>query len=102
MTRYLHSLSATLFYLLGTGFFLAYVLSFNNIAAPSLIPAMHSAVLPLLCVALLYGGTSVYLSLTNDRKPSRGLGITLTILLTLFFLTATTLSFWPTPFVINS
>ncbi len=101
MTRYLHSLSATLFYLLGAIFFVAYILTINSIAsAPSLL-LMRSAELPFFAVSLLYGGTSVYLSLTNERAPSRGLAITLIIPLTILFLAAVVLKFWPTPFILN-
>lgn len=101
MTRYLHSLSATLFYLLGILFFVAYVLHLNDIVAAPLLLLMQSADLPFFCVALLYGGTSVYLSLTNDRKPSTGLAITLIFPLTILFLAAAALKFWPTPFILN-
>ncbi len=101
MTRYLHSLSAVLFYILGGSFFLAYVLQFNNIAAAPLLAWMHSMDLPLLCVALLYGGTSVYRSLSHDENPSRGLALSLIIPFVIIFLAAAVLKFWPTPFILN-
>ncbi len=102
MVRYLHSLSAFLFYLLGLSFFTAYILSINNILATVMKQWLHSMDLPLLLVALLYGGTSVYLSLTAERKPSQGLAWSLTIPLMIIFLAAATLKFWPTPFILNS
>lgn len=101
MTRYLHSLSAVLFYLLGLSFFAAYTLSFNNIIAAPAKQWMHSMDLPLLLVGLLYGGTSVYLSLTAERKGSSGLAWTIGLPLAIVFITAATLKFWPTPFVLN-
>lgn len=101
MTRYLHTLSAILFYLLGTSFFVAYILEFNNILVTRSLQWMAIGDLPLLCVALLYGGTSVYLSLTSERSPSTGLALTITIPLILLFLAAATLKFWPTPFILN-
>lgn len=102
MTRYLHSLSATLFYILAGSMFAAYVLAFNNILKVASLQWLHMADLPLLCVALLYGGTSVYLSVTNDKKSSPSLGLALGIPLALLFLIAAILKFWPTTFVLNS
>lgn len=102
MTRYLHSLSAFLFYLLGLSFFAAYLLSVNNIIAAPAKQWLHSMDLPLLLVALLYGGTSVYLSLTAERKGSTGLALSLLIPLMIVFFAATILKFWPTPFILNA
>jgi hypothetical protein len=86
MTRYLHTLSAILFYILGGSFFLAYILKINAIAvAPSLL-WLQKGILPLLCISLLYGGTSIYLSVTNELKPSRTLAITIAIPLIIVFI----------------
>jgi hypothetical protein len=101
MTRYLHTLSAVLFYVLGAIFFLAYILEFNTIAVTPSMQWMEIADLPLVCVALLYGGTSVYLSLTQNREPSKGLAWTLILPLAILFVATATLKFWPTPFILN-
>ena len=96
MIRYLHTLSAIIFYLLGSSFFLAYILQINKIAvAPSLL-WLQKGILPLLCVALLYGGTSIYLSITNELKPSRTIAIVITIPLIVVFLVFMFLKFWHT------
>lgn len=101
MSRYLHTLSAILFYSLGLSFFVAYVLTSNEIAVAPLQMWMNIADLPLLGSALLYGGLSIYLSLIQDRAPSRSLALTLGIPLTLIFLLTIVLTFWPTTFVLN-
>ncbi len=96
MTRYLHTLSAVLFYILGSTFFIAYILQINKIAVEPSVLWLQKGILPLLCVALLYGGTSVYLSVTSEHKPSRALAITITIPLIIIFLIFMFLKFWHT------
>ena len=70
MLRYLHTLSAALFYVLGTSFFLAYVLMRNNVAAEASLTWMHAGDMPLLLSGLLYGGLSVYRSIKSDASSS--------------------------------
>jgi hypothetical protein len=69
--RFLHTLSASLFYLLGSSFFLAYILYHNSIAGTWPLMWLETADLPLLICALLYGGLSVYLSFGGPDRPSK-------------------------------
>ncbi|UPA22528.1 hypothetical protein K8942_05790 [Candidatus Peribacteria bacterium] len=101
MARYLHTLSATLFYILGLSFFVAYVLSYNDIAVLPSQTWMQIADLPLVASALLYGGVSVYRSLTHEREPSRSIALIIGVPLALIFVITTILSFWPTTFILN-
>lgn len=75
MLRYLHSLSAAIFYCLGGSFFLAYLLFANGIAVHASRQWLETGDLPLLCIGLLYGGLSVYRSVTSDETPSKALGV---------------------------
>jgi hypothetical protein len=92
VSRYLHTLSAALFYLVAGSFFLAYVLLRNDIGGG--MPEMWLRIgdLPLLALGLLYGGLSIYRSLTD--KPSRTLGIAIGLPLTLLFLLGCVANFW--------
>jgi len=93
MTRYLHTLAAILFYVLGASAFLAYLLWVNAVAAKQTLLWLQTIDLPLLCVALLFGGISVYRSMTPE-KPSRTLALWITIPLLLLFLLSVFLKFW--------
>ncbi|HVW66943.1 MAG TPA: hypothetical protein VHA78_04425 [Candidatus Peribacteraceae bacterium] len=93
MTRYLQTLSAILFYILGASAFLAYLLWVNAIAQKQMLLWLQTVDLPLLCVALLFGGISVYRSMTPG-KPSRGLALWIGIPLLFVFLLSVFLKFW--------
>ncbi len=86
MLRYLHTLSAILFYVLGASFFVAYLLHVNDILATASLRWLETGDLPLLCVGLMYGGLSVYKSLTSDKKESLGLGLYIGLPLLVIFL----------------
>lgn len=93
MLRYLHSLSAILFYILGSGFFVAYVLLHNGILASLMHTWLKIGTLPLLLVSLLYGGISVYRSIRNEASSSTVLVFGITVPLALFFLFLLLLNF---------
>ncbi|MBI5156256.1 hypothetical protein HZA45_03210, partial [Candidatus Peregrinibacteria bacterium] len=54
MLRYLHTLSAFLFYCLAGAFFLGYILMINNIIPVFAAEFLYIGQLPLLFVGLLY------------------------------------------------
>lgn len=88
MLKYLHTLSAALFYVLGASFFLAYILLHNNIQPELSGSWLQAGDLPLLLSGLLYGGISVYRSIQEDNSSSRTLmfaiGIPVGVLFLLF------------------
>lgn len=93
MIRYLHQLSAALFYLLGLTFFAAYVVYRNGLGTELPLRLLTEGELPLLACAMLYGATSVILSVdeTGSSKSLRlGVGIPMVIL----FLAFMALNFW--------
>jgi hypothetical protein len=86
MLPFLHTLSAALFYLLAGSFFAAYLLIRNNLFESAAHTWMQTGDLPLLLVGILFGGISIYRSLTSDASASRILLIAVSVPLTLFFL----------------
>lgn len=92
MTRYLQNLSAILFYILGSSAFLAYVLWVNSILTAQSLLWLQTIDLPLLCVALLFGGFSLYRSIA--QKPSLTLALWIAIPLVLVFFLSVFLKFW--------
>ena len=94
VTKYLHSLSAFFFYPLGLSFFIAYLFFRNDIGGIWTQWWMQIADLPMAFVALVYGGTSLYLSLTNKEHPSRILAIMIGTVLIVVFAFLYALNFW--------
>ena len=94
MTQYLNKLSAVLFYVLGTSFFVAYLLSVKDSMEPLVSMWLRIGDLPLAVVAMLYGGTSLYLSVKPADKFSRGLAITIAVPLIALFIFLFMLNFW--------
>jgi hypothetical protein len=90
----IHRLSAWLFYALGVSFFVAYLLLQQGMT-PWPGWWLRSADLPLITVALLYGGTSLYRSVTRPEKPSKPLAIGIAIPLLALFTFLLALNFWP-------
>ncbi|MBI1813103.1 hypothetical protein HY285_03510 [Candidatus Peregrinibacteria bacterium] len=92
MLKFLHQLSAIFFSLLGSSFFVAYLLVRNSIGG--IWPAwwLQVADLPLALCALMYGGLSLYQSLTI-KGHSRALGWTLGVITGIFFLFIVFLNF---------
>lgn len=68
--KFLHQLSAWVFYVLGTSFFVAYLGVRQNVAAPLSLWWLNVLDLPLLISGLLYGASSVILSITDHERPS--------------------------------
>lgn len=91
MSRFLHTLSAVLFYLLGGAYFLALVFHANGIMVTASRAWLDSTDLPLLLMGLLFGGTSLYRSVRNDGDTSHvlivGIAIPLVILFVLLLIT---------------
>jgi len=86
--KYLHTLSAALFYILGASFFLAYILLHNSILTGMSGSWLQAGDLPLLLSGLLYGGLSVYRSIQEDDSSSHTLmlaiGIPVAVMFVLF------------------
>lgn len=93
MPPYLHALSGFLFYLLGGSFFLAYIFLRNDILARVAAMFLYVGQLPLLIVAFLYGGISVYRSLKGEGS-SRMLALAITLPLAFFFMMTIILRFF--------
>jgi hypothetical protein len=91
--RYLHQLSAALFYLLGLTFFAAYVVYRNGLGTEMPLRLLTEGELPFLACAMLYGATSVILSVdeTGSSKSLRlGVGIPMFVIFVAFVI----LNFW--------
>lgn len=94
VSRYLHTLSAALFYLVGSSCFVAYVLLRNGMGGEAPGLWLNVIDLPLLALGLLYGGLSIYRSL-SDGHPSRTLAWGVGIPFTVLFVLAALANFWP-------
>lgn len=95
MISYLHRLTAVLFYLLAGSFFGAYLLFYNGIGGTSGKWWLTVADLPLALVAILYGGTSLYLSVKPKNGDSGSLLMTIFVPLALVFAALLSMNFWP-------
>lgn len=95
MLRYIHILSAVLFYVLGTTFFLSYILMHNGIAAAAARAWLQTGDMPLLLSGLLYGGSSVYASIHHDAASSKALLLGIFIPAAMLFLLLLVVNFWP-------
>lgn len=95
MLPYLHRLTAILFYLVGTTFFLAYLLYYNEIGGNTGYWWLTIADLPLAMVAMLYGGSSLYLSVKPKNKDPLALKLVIFVPLMLIFAALVILNFWP-------
>ncbi len=94
MLRYLHTLSAFLFYVLGSVLFLSYVLLHNGIGGMTPLNILLYADLPMAFAATLYGGLSVYLSIDEEAKGSTVLLWSVGLPLAVLFLVFVVLNFW--------
>jgi hypothetical protein len=85
VSKYLHTLSGILFYVLAGSFFLAFALVRNGLGGD--LPGfwLHIGDLPLALSGLVYGGTSMYLSLRAPSAPSRGLAMGIAVPLAVLF-----------------
>lgn len=94
MITYLKQLSGFLFYVLGGTFFLAYLLMYNEMT-PWGGWWLRVADLPLAFVGVLYGGSSLYLSVKPKSGHSKPLFYAITVPLIAIFSTLLVLNFWP-------
>jgi hypothetical protein len=93
--RYLHTISAILFYALGLSFFAGYILMRNEIMTNAALNWLRIGDLPLLVSGLLYGGLSVYLSLKNDESASKTLMLGILIPMGILLILLLAVNFWP-------
>jgi len=94
VSKFLHAFSSFFFYLLGGSFFVAYLLVRNEVGAPWAVWWLKVADLPLIAVAILYGGTSLYLSVKRKEGVSWPLFIFIALPLFALFLFLCALNFW--------
>ncbi len=95
MLLFLHRLSAFFFYVLGTSFFVAYILLRNDLQAEWAARWLLWADLPLALTTVLYGGLSFYRSLTTPGKTSRMLAVAIAVPLLALFVLLVLLNFMP-------
>ncbi len=67
MLKHLHRIAGLCFYLLGLSFLLAYLFLRNNLGMPWSAWWLDAGDLPLIASAIVYGGTSLYLSVTKPN-----------------------------------
>jgi len=94
MTESIHRASGLVFYLLGTTLIAAYVLMANKIYTAQSAWWLQRADLPFALAAILYGGTSLYLSLNPKQKRVPVLAAFIIIPLAAFFIFLVILNFW--------
>lgn len=94
MVRFFHELFALLFYVLGTSFFLAYMLTFNQIGNGLPLWWMQVADLPLVISACVYGGSSLYLMHVRPGEKNYPLFLTIAIPLACLVVFLTIFNFW--------
>ena len=92
---FLKSFSAWLFYLLGISFFVAYMFAVNEMYVPWPKFWLSIADLPLLLAGMIYGGTSLFLSVKQPQKKSPVLASFIVIPLTTLFIFLALMNFWP-------
>ncbi len=94
MQQLLHRLSAFFFYVLGGSFFVAYLLLRNSVWPQASALWLQVADLPFALSAILYGGLSLYASLSTPGKPSRLLAWGIAVPLGLLFVLLLVMNFW--------
>jgi len=94
MTQHLQKVSSVLFYLLGSSFFLAFLFMRTDIGGSTPGFWLRVADLPLALVACLYGGTSLYLSVSHPDKSSKTLAFCIGFPLAALFVFLFFLNFW--------
>ena len=94
MQRFLHTLSAICFYVLGSSFFLAYILARNDVAQGTALRWLQIGDMPLLLSGLLYGGLSIHRSLQDKAgNTSRLLILAIAFPAVVLFLVLATMNF---------
>ncbi|PIR54278.1 hypothetical protein COU75_01700 [Candidatus Peregrinibacteria bacterium CG10_big_fil_rev_8_21_14_0_10_42_8] len=94
MLPYIHKLSGFLFYLLGGSFFVSFMLHYNQIGSFGGW-WLKVADLPLALVGILYGGSSLYLSVKPKDTNSKTLMAIISLPLVVLFLSFIVMNFWP-------
>ncbi|PIQ76843.1 hypothetical protein COU78_00905 [Candidatus Peregrinibacteria bacterium CG10_big_fil_rev_8_21_14_0_10_49_24] len=94
MTEHLHRLSAVLFYALGTSFFVAYLLLTNGLYAPWPEWWLSVGDIPVLLCGMLYGGSSLYISVKHPKDVSLALAIVILMPLVALFTFLVLLNYW--------
>lgn len=94
MLTHFHRLSALLFYLLGTSFFVAYLLHFNKLGDTWPYWWMQVGDLPLVLCTIMYGGLSLYRSVTPDEETSVGTAVFICVPLVAVFGLLVVMNFW--------
>lgn len=92
MLRSLQRFSGFFFYLLGSSFFVAFILLRNKLWMNDAAVWMQVADLPLSFSAVVYGGSSLYISLRSD--DSKILPWLIGVPLAIFFGLILTMNFW--------
>lgn len=85
MSHSLHRASAFLFFLLGATILILMILTRHGFMAGTLTPILYSLDLPLLGIGMLYGGTSLYRSLSHEHEYSLGKILLIAIPLAILF-----------------
>lgn len=93
MLTYVHKLSGFLFYLLGGSFFLSFMLQYNQIGSFGGW-WLKVADLPLALVGVIFGGSSLYLSVKPKNKDSKVLFILIGLPLMVLFVSLIVMNFW--------
>lgn len=81
----LHRISALLFYILGSTVILGIILITRGMFTMGLTTVLNVLDLPLLFVGMLYGGSSLVLSMTKDEHVSLTLSVIVFGFLAVFF-----------------
>lgn len=97
MLRFVHSLSAWFFYPLAGSFFVVYLLLRHNTATAFAEWWLHVMDLPLLLAGVLYGASSVIISVTEPERPSWGIIISVVLPAALILIAALSLTFISSP-----
>lgn len=94
MALFLRNFSAWLFYSLGISFFVAYLLHQNEIGVPWPKFWLSVADLPMILSGMLYGGSSLYLSVKKPNEPSPVIAWVIGLVLLALFVFLASLNFY--------
>jgi hypothetical protein len=90
----LNRISGTIFYIMGSIYFVLYLLYFNDILTAWMRWIMELFDLSMILISLLYGGTSFLKSITDPDQPSLFALLIVGIPLVLLFGFFVVLNFW--------
>lgn len=91
---FLHRISGILFYLFGSSFFAAYLLLQNEIGGGWPLWWLEVWDIPLLTVAFLYGGLSLYRSITHKARGTMFLKLLIIVPLSALYIFLLVLNYW--------